>query len=69
MHICINPFSQYGIITLILLVGIIAMLYKLYKYCNRRYTLDKYHLNLYYDSDSDSEIENEVNYESSDEDD
>jgi hypothetical protein len=63
MHICIDPFSLYGIITIMFLIGIIALLYKLYEYCNRRYTLDKYHLNVYYDSDSDSEIDKELNYE------
>lgn len=55
MNICINPFSMNGFLTLMGIIGLCAILYKLSNICNKKYTIDS---NSYmYDSDSDSENE------------
>jgi hypothetical protein len=55
MNICINPFTLYGFLTILSIIGLCAFVYKLCNICNKKYTLDS---NLYlYDSDSDSENE------------
>jgi hypothetical protein len=67
MLICINPFSLYGFLSILLIIGIILMFSKIYNFYYRKYTLESYYDN-YYDSDDDG-FENEINYDSSDEDD
>ena len=67
MLICINPFSLYGFLSILLIIGIILMFSKIYNFYYRKYTLESYNDN-YYDSDDDG-FENEINYDSSDEDD
>jgi hypothetical protein len=64
MLICINLFSFHGFFTIIFFIGILALLIKLYNFCNRRYNLESLS-DEYYDSE-DEGFENEVNYESSD---
>lgn len=59
MNICINPFTLYGFLTIISMIGICAILYKLCNIYNKKYTIDS---NSYlYNSDSDSDSENECN--------
>ena len=64
MLICINLFSLHGFLTIIFFIGILVFLIKIYNFCNRRYTFEIIS-DQYYDSDDDG-FENEVNYESSD---
>ena len=67
MLICINPFSFYGFLSIMVIFGIFLMISKIYNFYYRKYTLESYNDN-YYDSDDDG-FENEVNYDSTDDDD
>ena len=61
MNICINPFTLNGFLTIMISIGLIAMLLGIYNYFNKKYTLDRYNMRVY-DSDSDSDCENNIDY-------
>jgi amino acid permease len=67
MLIFINPFSFYGFVSIMVIFVIFLIIFKIYNFYNRKYTLESYNDN-YYDSDDDG-FENEVNYDSTDDDD